>query len=70
MNIQIVQGPGNAAARIGLQPGESITTEGGAMIAMSSALHVETTTRKRDSGSIMGALKRLVTGESISHHHH
>ncbi len=70
MNIQIVQGPGNAAARIGLQPGESITTEGGAMIAMSSALHVETTTRKRDSGSIMGALKRLVTGESIFLNHY
>ncbi len=70
MDITIVQGPGSAAARVMLQAGEGITTEGGAMIAMSSALHVETTTRKRDSGSIMGALKRLVTGESIFLNHY
>ena len=69
MQIEITHRPGNSAARVSLQAGETITAEGGAMIAMSGDMLVETTTHKKDSGSILGALKRLVTGESLFINH-
>ena len=69
MQIEITHRPGNAAAKVHLEAGESITAEGGAMIAMSEHLQMETTTHKRDQGSILGALKRMVTGESFFLNH-
>lgn len=69
MQIDITHRPGNSAAKVSLESGESITAEGGAMIAMSGHVQVETTTHKKDSGSILGALKRLVTGESLFLNH-
>jgi len=69
MQIEITHRPGNAAAKVHLEAGESITAEGGAMIAMSEHLQMETTTHKRNQGSILGALKRMVTGESFFLNH-
>ena len=69
MQINITHRPGNSAAKVSLQAGESITAEGGAMIAMSGHMQVETTTHKKDQGSILGALKRMVTGESFFMNH-
>ncbi len=69
MQIDITHRPGNSAAKVSLDAGETITAEGGAMIAMSGNVSVETTTQKRDSGSILGALKRMVTGESFFLNH-
>ena len=57
MQIDITHRPGNSAAKVTLQAGESITAEGGAMIAMSGHMQVETTTHKKGEGSILGALK-------------
>ena len=71
MQIELQHRPGNSAAKITLQPGESITTEGGAMIAMSNHLHIETTTRQKGgSGGVLKALKRLVGGESFFLNHY
>ena len=47
MQIDITHRPGNSAAKVSLQAGESITAEGGAMIAMSGHMQVETTTHKK-----------------------
>ena len=69
MQINITHRPGNSAAKVSLEAGESITAEGGAMIAMSGHMQVETTTHKKDQGSILGAIKRLVTGESLFLNH-
>ena len=69
MQIEITHRPGNAAAKVHLEAGESITAEGGAMIAMSEHLQMETTTHKRDQGSILGGLKRMLTGESFFLNH-
>ncbi|MEC8929387.1 MAG: TIGR00266 family protein [Verrucomicrobiota bacterium] len=69
MNINISHSPGNAAAHVHLQPGESFTAEGGAMIAMSSGIQVETTTHKRGSGGVLKAIKRALTGESFFLNH-
>ena len=69
MQIEITHRPGNAAAKVHLEAGESITAEGGAMIAMSGGISLETTTHKKKSGNIMGGLKRMVAGESFFMNH-
>lgn len=70
MNIELLSRPGNAAARVVLAPGENLTTESGAMIAMSDTLALTTTTHKRGSGSIMAGLKRMLAGEDFFINHY
>ena len=70
MNTEIHYRPGNSAARVDLAPGESFTAEGGAMIAMSGDMQIETTTHKKGKGSILKSLKRLLTGESLFLNHY
>lgn len=69
MQINFMHQPGNTAARIVLSPGETVTVEGGAMIAMSGHLGVETTTHKKGSGGFLKAVKRLIAGESLFLNH-
>lgn len=69
MQIDFIHQPGNTAARIVLAGGETLTTEGGAMIAMSGHLHVETTTHKKGSGGFIKAVKRMFAGESLFLNH-
>lgn len=70
MQIDLLSRPGNAAARVVLSPGEHLTTESGAMIAMSDSLALTTSTHKRDSGSLFAAAKRLLAGESLFLNHY
>jgi len=70
MDIDIQYGPGNSAATIGLTSGEHFTAEGGSMISMSGDMQIETTTRKRGSGGILQAAKRLLAGESFFLNHY
>ena len=70
MDIQLLSRPGNAAARVMLSPGEHLTTESGAMIAMSDTLELTTSTHKRGSGSLFAAAKRLLAGESLFLNHY
>jgi uncharacterized protein (TIGR00266 family) len=69
MDIEITHGPGNAAAKVTLAPGETLTSEGGAMIAMSGDMGIETTTMKKGKGGLLKALKRLIAGESLFLNH-
>lgn len=69
MDIRILSRPGNAAAHVVLSPGEHLTSESGAMIAMSDSLSLQTTTHKRDSGSVLAGLKRMFSGESLFLNH-
>lgn len=69
MQITIQHGPANAAAKISLAAGESVTAEAGAMIAMSGDVLVETTTLKKGSGGILKAVKRMLAGESFFLNH-
>lgn len=70
MKIEFIHRPGNTAACLLLAPGESCTTEAGAMIAMSGNLDISTTTHKRTSGGILKAAKRLLGGESFFLNHY
>jgi uncharacterized protein (TIGR00266 family) len=69
VEIELVHRPGNTAARVVLGNGESITAEGGAMIAMSGDINITTSTHKRGKGSVLKAVKRLISGESIFLNH-
>lgn len=69
MQIEFMHQPGNTAARVRLAPGETLTAEAGAMIAMSGHLGVETTTHQKGKGGILKAVKRMFAGESFFMNH-
>lgn len=59
--IEIGYQPAHSLARVHLQHGESIIAESGAMVGMSTTVHMETQSR----GGLMGGLKRMFGGESF-----
>ncbi len=69
MNIELLNRPGNAVAKISLQTGETVTAESGAMIAMSGDMKITTTTHKKSKGGLLEAAKRLLGGESFFLNH-
>lgn len=69
MDIEILHGPGSAAARVQLASGECLTAEGGAMISMSGDMDITTTTMKKGKGGILKAMKRMLAGESFFINH-
>lgn len=69
MEVDIIHGPGNAAAHVTLKRHETLVAEGGAMIAMSSNVSVRTTTHQRSKGGIMSGFKRMLGGESFFLNH-
>lgn len=69
MDIEMMHRPGNTACKVTLQPGETCTAESGAMLAMSGNIDITTTTHKKKSGSVLKALKRAISGESIFLNH-
>jgi uncharacterized protein (TIGR00266 family) len=58
--IDIGYRPAHSMARVMLAPGESIVAESGAMVGMSTNVHMQT-----QAGGLMGGLKRLFGGESF-----
>jgi uncharacterized protein (TIGR00266 family) len=69
MDFDIQFRPANTAVKIKLKDGESITTEGGSMIAKSGNVSVETTTYKKGKGSFWKSFKRIFAGESFFLNH-
>lgn len=69
MKVELVNQPGNTAAKITLAAGETCTAEAGAMIAMSGHMNITTTTHKKNSGGILKAAKRMLSGESFFLNH-
>jgi uncharacterized protein (TIGR00266 family) len=65
MEINILQQPDSAIARVTMQAGEELIAEAGCMIAMSSQISASTTLRQGKGGGILGGLKRMLAGESI-----
>ena len=61
MDIQIGYRPAQALARVILDNGEQIRAESGAMVGMSTNVHMETGM----TGGMMGGLKRMFGGESF-----
>ena len=70
MNHEILAKPAASVAKVFLNRGEVLTCEVGAMIAMSTNITVETTSKsKGGSGGFMQGLKRLFSGENFFLNH-
>lgn len=70
MKYQMLCRPAATAIRFQLEQGEGITSEVGAMIAMSTGLTVNTTSKSRGgSGGIIKGLKRMFSGENFFLNH-
>jgi uncharacterized protein (TIGR00266 family) len=69
MQIDLIHRPGNTAAKLRLNRGESLTAEAGAMIAMSGDLSITTTTHKKGAGNLLKSIKRAFGGESFFLNH-
>jgi len=71
MEVEIIKRPSNAAAKIIIEPGESFTAEGGAMIAMLNSVRIETTVNKPGgTKGIMGGFARKLAGEGFFLNHY
>lgn len=68
MHIDLLARPAAAAARIRLDPGETVICEVGSMIAMTSGIGVQTTSRSRGGGLLRG-IRRMFAGESFFLNH-
>ncbi|NJK38282.1 MAG: TIGR00266 family protein [Oscillatoriales cyanobacterium RM1_1_9] len=65
MEIEILQRPDCAIAKIKLAAREELIAEAGTMVAMSDNINASTTLRQGKGGGVLGGLKRLVAGESL-----
>lgn len=68
MKVEILKRPSNTAAKVILNPSESVISEGGAMIAMSGDMNVETSISKGEGGlakKLLKGLARKLAGEGI-----
>jgi uncharacterized protein (TIGR00266 family) len=65
MNVELLSRPSNTAAKLTLAGGETVTTEGGAMIAMSDDMQVETSIRNREGGGLLKGMMRALGGERM-----
>ncbi len=66
MQIELLGAPAATAARVTLASGEVLTAEVGAMIAMSSGLQVETSSKTSEGkGGILKGIKRMFSGENF-----
>lgn len=69
MNFKIDCRTAAAVLNLSLDPGETITCEVGAMIAMTAGITVETTSHKRGKGGLLKGLKRMFAGENFFLNH-
>jgi uncharacterized protein (TIGR00266 family) len=69
VRIEILNRPSYAIADVHLASGESVLSEGGAMVSMTDNISISTSTVARGGGGGMGALlagvKRMLAGESF-----
>jgi uncharacterized protein (TIGR00266 family) len=65
MDIQILQQPDSAIAKITMNAQEELIAEAGTMVAMSDFINVSTTLRQGKGGGVLGGLKRMMAGESL-----
>lgn len=70
MQIELLHRPGSTAARVTLDQGESLSAEGGSMIALKGQIHMETNTFTKNQGGFLSGIKRLVAGESFFVNHY
>lgn len=65
MQIEILARPAAAVAKLSLGAGEKVTCEVGAMVAMSTGIQVQTSTRSKGAGGVWAGVKRMFAGENF-----
>jgi uncharacterized protein (TIGR00266 family) len=65
MQIEILARPAASVAKLTLSGGERVTCEVGAMVAMSTGIQVQTSTRSKGAGGIWAGVKRALAGENF-----
>ena len=70
MQYEILARPAASVVKVVLNRHEALTCEVGAMVAMSTRITVETTSKKKGSpGGVMGGLRRILSGENFFLNH-
>jgi uncharacterized protein (TIGR00266 family) len=69
MQINLEYRPGCTVAKVLLEANEKVVSEGGAMVAMSNNISINTTTKQRKGGGIMSGLKRILASEGLFFNH-
>lgn len=69
MQVEILTRPAAAVAKLTLANNEKVICEVGAMIAMTSGLTVETSSKTRGGGGVLKGLKRMFSGENFFLNH-
>lgn len=69
MQIEIKYRTSATVAHCHLQPGEKLTSESGALMAISPNMTLTTSTHSRGKGGILKGLKRMLSGESFFLNH-
>ncbi|QEN06713.1 TIGR00266 family protein [Oceanispirochaeta crateris] len=72
MKVEIQKAPSNSAAKVVLEAGQSFTAEGGAMIAMSGDMQIETSISRNEGGAkgFLKGLARGLAGEGLFMNHY
>jgi len=65
INFELQHRPSSTIAICHLPPGETLVSEGGALMALKGPVTVNTTTHQKKGGGVMAGLKRLLSGESF-----
>lgn len=69
MEIEKKYAPSATVVVCRLSPGETLISEGGALMAMQGPVEVTTSTKQKNSGGIIKGLKRMISGESFFLNH-
>lgn len=69
MRFQILARPAAEIAQVDFDPGDTLTCDVGAMVAMTTRLTVKTTTTTKGGGGLLRTIKRMVGGEKLSFNH-
>jgi uncharacterized protein (TIGR00266 family) len=65
MQVEILSRPSAAVAKLTLDNGERVVCEVGAMVAMSTGIVVQTSTRSKGAGGLWAGVKRMMAGENF-----
>ena len=69
MKIEFQHGPGNPVACVTMDSSDSLTAQGGSMVAFDPGISITTSTRQRAGGGVGAGLKRMLSGESFFLNH-
>lgn len=65
LQFELQHRPSSTIAICHLEPGQTLISEGGALMALKGSVAVNTTTHQKQGGGVLAGLKRMLSGESF-----